>query len=108
MFARVAQLYIQPDRREEFLALVHNEFQPLMQNQPGFVDAVSLHSETDPNAVLAISFWRTHDDVERFLATRQYTAWRQKALTYLRGEPSITSYSVETSTFHHIARGKAA
>ena len=39
---------------------------PILKKQPGFVDEIVLVSDADSNRVLALSFWKTREDAERY------------------------------------------
>jgi heme-degrading monooxygenase HmoA len=39
---------------------------PILKKQTGFVDETVLVSDPEPNRVLAISFWNTKEDAERY------------------------------------------
>ncbi len=108
MFARVSEVTVRPEKRQEFLNLVHKNLQKIMREQPGFVDALGLFSETDVNHGLAVVLWRTKDDAVRFYNGNSYQFWLEEVRPLLAGEPKIGLYEVDTSTFHHIAEGKAA
>jgi len=60
-----------------------------------------------PNRVLAISFWHSREDAERY-AREQFPAIQQLLHPYLETEPVIRTFDVDTSTTHRITAGKAA
>lgn len=108
MYSRTAEVSINPQQREQFLDLVNSELQPLLQRQPGYVDGVGLVSEADPSRGISVVFWKTREDAERFYSSDQFARVRQRLMPYLRSEPTIRTYTVETSTHHGIAAGRAA
>lgn len=108
MFARVAEVTVKAEKREEFFNLVHNELQPAVKTQPGFVDAVGLISDTDPNGALSIVFWNNQEQADRFYSSPAYMKLFDKLRPLMKTEPRFRTCTVDTSTFHHIARGKAA
>ncbi len=108
MFSRTAELSINPQQREPFLNLVNSEFLPLLQRQPGYVDGIGLVSETDPSRGISVAFWKSREDAERFYNSDEFARVRQRLEPYLRGEPTIRTSTVETSTHHGIAAGRAA
>ncbi len=108
MFSRTAEIKINPQQREPFLNLVNSEFLPLLQRQPGYLDGVGLVSEADPNTGISVTFWKTREDAERFYGGNEFARLRQRLTPYLRGEPTVHTYTVETSTHHGIAAGRVA
>ncbi len=108
MFTRISELSIRPDKREEFLSLIHNELVNMLQKQSGFVDVTLLVSDTDQTRAVAQSFWKSKDDAERFYNGPTFASFLNKGRALLQSDPRVHTYTVDTSTFHHIARGKAA
>jgi heme-degrading monooxygenase HmoA len=107
MFTRIVECTVKPEKRDEMQQRLRNEIIPLLQKQAGFVDEVSLASEHDPERVVAISFWKTREDAERY---HRETFPRVQEITkpYLKGSMKVETYNVEESTMHRIAAGKAA
>jgi heme-degrading monooxygenase HmoA len=71
------------------------------------VDETVLASDTDPNRVLALSFWNTRENAERY-NREQYPTLHEMVRHVLETEPVIRIFNVDTSTTHKIAAGKAA
>jgi quinol monooxygenase YgiN len=108
MYARVVEVTIKPQHRENLLNLVRSELQPTLLRQPGFVDMVGLISESDPNKALGITFWQSKEQAERFMTSPAFLDWQQRVRPHYAAEPKGVTYSVDQSTFHKIASGKAA
>ena len=66
-----------------------------------------LASDTDSNRVLALSFWNTKEDAERY-QREQYPAIHVMVRQLLETEPVIRTFNVDSSTTHKIAASKAA
>jgi heme-degrading monooxygenase HmoA len=66
-----------------------------------------LVSDPEPNRVLALSFWNSREDAERYQRD-QYPAIHQMVRHLLETEPLIRTFNVDSSTTHKIAAGKAA
>jgi heme-degrading monooxygenase HmoA len=107
MFARIVECRIKPEQREKTYQTVRQEVLPLLQKQPGFVDELGLISDTDQERLVAISFWKTKEDAERYQReTFPRVADILKPL--LKTTPKVETYNVEDSTIHRIAAGRAA
>src|SRR2546422_4261158 len=77
------------------------------KKQAGFVDEIVLVSDAERDRVLALSFWKTREDAERY-HREQYNTVREKLQHLIDAEPVIRTFDVHTSTGHKIAAGKAA
>ena len=107
MFARIVESTVKTEKRDEMQQRLRNEILPLLQKQPGFVDAVGLVSETDPEHIVSISFWKTREDAERH-HRENFSRIQDLVKPYLKDSIKIETYNVEESTIHRIAAGKAA
>jgi len=47
-------------------AVIHDKILPILEDQPGFVDEILLVSDTEPDKILALSFWESQQDAERY------------------------------------------
>ena len=107
MFTRVVEITTKPGKASELTNNVHEKILPILKKQAGFVDETVLTSDTEPNRVLALSFWNTREDAERY-HREQYPKVNEMLSPYLDTAPVIRTYNVHTSTPHKIAAGKAA
>ncbi len=108
MFARMTELKIKSERRNEFMKLANTEVRPLITRQPGFVDAFALTSDTDPTLATTVALWESRQNAERFYASEDFRRWMDRAGPFLREAPAITTYDVANSTHHRISAGRAA
>jgi heme-degrading monooxygenase HmoA len=76
------------------------------QKQTGFLDELVLVSDTEPNNVMSISFWKTKEDAQRY-ERDQYENVRKTIQTTLDGAPEVRTFNVNTSTAHRITAEKA-
>ena len=77
----------------------------IIRGSEGFIDEIVLLSDTDPNHVTAISFWKSKDDGDRFFANgfAQVSAMTQP---YLSAKPERHGFIVGASTNDSIAGWK--
>jgi len=66
MFTRVVEVITTSGKKREVADTIRGRVLPILKNQPGFVDEIVLVSETEPNRILALSFWKTKEDAERY------------------------------------------
>ena len=107
MFTRVVELTTKSGTARELTTLINDKVLPILKKQTGFVDETVLASDTDPNRVLAISFWNTREDAERY-QKEQYPVVHDMVRHLLETEPVIRTFNVDSSTTHKIVAEKAA
>jgi choline dehydrogenase-like flavoprotein len=70
MYSHIIELTAKPGRAREVVDTIRDQAIPqVIRPSAGFVDELVLVSDTDPNKVTAISFWRSPQDAERFYAS---------------------------------------
>jgi heme-degrading monooxygenase HmoA len=107
MFTRVVEVNTKSGKAQELTTIINDRVLPILKKQVGFVDETVLASDTDPNRVLALSFWNSKEDAERY-QREQYPAIHVMIRQLLETEPVIRTFNVDTSTTHKIAATKAA
>ena len=106
MFARKVSVRLKADAAGQFLEKMENEVIPLLRKQKGFLDELTLISQSGKE-VYAYSFWDSSEDAERY----DSTAFREVTglLTgLLDGTVRINTYMVANSTFHKLAAAVAS
>jgi heme-degrading monooxygenase HmoA len=78
-----------------------------LKKQAGFVDETLLVSDTEPNQILALSFWNNKEDAERY-QREQYPFIHEMVRHLLEAEPVVRTFNVDSSTTHRIVADKAA
>ena len=105
MFVRVVEVKTKPGKAREVCNTLHEKILSTLKAQPGFVDEVVLVS--DAEGILALSFWNTKEDAERY-SRQDYGTVSDLIQHLVHNKPRIHAYNVETSTCHKISRGQAA
>ena len=59
MFSRVVAVNSKEGKARQLGKIIQEQILPILQSQPGFVDEIVLISDTDPDQVLALSFWES-------------------------------------------------
>lgn len=101
MFARKVSLRLKSDSAVQFSQKMENEIIPLLRKQKGFLDELTLLSQSGKE-IYAYSFWESSEDAESY----ERTGFKEATglLTGLvEGAVRIHTYSVAHSTFHKIA-----
>ncbi len=107
MFTRVVEIRTKTGKARDFNTALNEKVLPILQKQAGFIDEITLVSSTEPDVILALSFWQTEADAERY-NKEQFPAVNEIIKPLLERVPNVATYNVDTSTTHKIAKGKAA
>jgi heme-degrading monooxygenase HmoA len=107
MFTRIVEVTTKNGRARDLCKTINDKVLPILKNQNGFVDEITLVSTSDPNRIVAISFWKTREDAQQY-HTQQFNNVTNLIRQHLDGDPRVEPYEVDSSTAHKIAAGKAA
>jgi len=107
MFTRVVEITAKPGKARELSRTISDKVLTLLRSQPGFVDEVLLISNTDPDRVVALSFWKTQEDAEKY-NRETFPKVNDLIRNSIEGTPDVSTFEVDHSTPHRIAAGKAA
>ena len=107
MYTRVVELTTKSGKAKELANTINDKVLPILKKQAGFVDETVLASDAEATRVLALSFWNSKEDAERY-HREQYPAIHEMMRHLLEGEPVIRTFNVDSSTTHRITAGKAA
>jgi heme-degrading monooxygenase HmoA len=107
MFTRTVEVTAKSGKARELATIINDKVLPILKKQTGFLDETVLVSDTEPNRVLALSFWNRREDAERY-QREQYPAVHQMIRHLLETEPLVRTFNVDVSTMHKIAAAEAA
>ena len=107
MFTRTVEVTSKPGKARDLTNLINEKVLPILNKQSGFKDETLLVSDTDPNRVVAISFWNSKEDAERY-HREQYPVVQQMIRHLLDAEPVVRTFNVDSSTTHKVIAEKAA
>jgi heme-degrading monooxygenase HmoA len=107
MFTRTVEVTAKSGKARELANTINEKVLPILKRQAGFVDETLLVSDAEPNQILALSFWNTKEDAERY-QREQYPAVHEIVRNLLEAEPEIRTFNVDSSTMHRITASKAA
>jgi quinol monooxygenase YgiN len=107
MFTRVVELKAKPGKAKELAKTIHDKAVPVLRELQGFVDEIVLVSDTEPDQIVALSFWKRQQDGERY--NREHYPKVAEIISHLvESAPVVRTFNVDSSTTHKIAAGKAA
>ena len=107
MYTRLVELTSKSAKARELCDTIEEKVVPILKKQTGFVDETVLVWDAEPNRVLALSFWNSKEDAERY-HREQYPQIHEMLNHLLETEPNIRTFDVQSSTTHRITARKAA
>jgi heme-degrading monooxygenase HmoA len=105
MFTRNVMLKLKADSTTEFTNLIENKIVPMLKQQTGFREEITLVAPEGSEA-MAISFWDTQENAEAYNRTA-YPEVLKALVKVIEGTPKVETFVVSNSTFPKIA-AKAA
>ena len=109
MFGRVIAVNTKEGKARQLAKTIQEQILPVLKSQPGFVDEIVLISDTDPDQVMALSFWESQQDAERY-THEQYPRINAliSHLHLVSSAPVSRTFNVDAFSSHNIRAGKAA
>ena len=107
MFTRVVEVTTKAGKARDLTRTVNDKVLPILKNQPGFLDEITLVSDEDQNRILAISFWKSKENADVY-NREQFPKVTEIIRNLIEGTPQVRTFEVEQSTVHKIAAGRAA
>ena len=107
MFTRTVEVIAKSGKARELAHTINDKVLPILKKQTGFVDETVLVSDAESNRIVALSFWNSKEDAEKYHRER-YPAIHEMVRHLLEAEPVIRTFNVDSSTTHKIEAGKAA
>ena len=107
MYTRVVELTSKSGKTRELCNTIDDKILPILKRQAGFVDEMVIVSDTEPNLVLALSFWNTREDAQRY-EREQFDTVQKTVQHLMEAAPAVRTFDVHASTVHKVATEKAA
>ena len=105
MYTRNVSMKLKVNNGPEFTRTLENEVIPMLRQQKGFRDEITLVAQ-ERNEAVAISFWDKKEDAESY-NREKYPEILKTLSKVVEGTPRVESFEVANSTSHQIA-AKAA
>ena len=107
MYARMIQATTKQGRLKEFVSTMTERALSLLKQQPGFVDAIALSSDTDRDQFVGVTLWKSKEDADKYI-NGQGKQMLESIKPLLAQEPTFRTFNLEASTIHNIGIGRAA
>src|SRR5919106_4228786 len=101
MYARSVSFHLKPGRSAEFTQTLEKDVIPVLRQQKGFQDEITLVAPGGVDAV-GISVWDLKENAETY-ARGAYSGVLKAMAQVVDGTPQVQTYEVANSTFHKIA-----
>jgi hypothetical protein len=106
MFVRKVSMRLKADSASEFTRKMEDEIIPLLRQQKGFLDEMTLIAQSGKE-VYAYSFWENSADAEKYDKTG-FAQVTDLLAGVIEGALRIHTYMVANSTFHRVATAVAS
>lgn len=106
MFARKVSIRLKSDATSQFIQKMEGEIIPLLRKQKGFLDELTLISQTGKE-IYAYSFWESSEDADRYDRT-MFKELTNLLTGVIDGAVRVHTYMVGNSTFHKLAAAVAS
>ena len=105
MYIRVVEITSKSEKARELCHTIEDKILPILKKQHGFVDEAVMVSDTEPDRILAVSFWKSKEDAERY-HKEQFPKIQEMLKPLADTEPTIRTFDVRISTAHRVIVGK--
>jgi heme-degrading monooxygenase HmoA len=106
MHTRIVETTSKQGKARELCQTIDEKVLPILKKQNGFVDELVMVSDSDPNRVVSISFWKTKEDAQRY-DREQFDNVKKTIQHLFEGAPDVRTFDVHTSTAHHVSAEQA-
>ena len=106
MFVRKVSMRLKSDAASEFIRKMENEIIPLLREQKGFLDEMTLLAQSGKE-IYAYSFWENSTDAENYEKS-EFARVTGMLSGVIEGALRVHTYMVANSTFHKMAAAVAS
>lgn len=107
MFTRVVAVRTKEGKARQLAKTIEEKILPILEDQTGFVDEVVLISDTEPDQILALSFWENQEDAERYM--HEHFPRVNELISHLvESAPVSKTFNVDAFSSHKVIAGKQA
>jgi heme-degrading monooxygenase HmoA len=107
MFSRVIAVRTKEGKARQLAKTIQEKILPILESQTGFVDEIILISDTEPDQILALSFWKNQEDAERY-THEQFPRVNELISHLVQSAPVSRTFNVDAFSSRKISAGKTA
>lgn len=107
MFARITEVNIKMEKKEDFIRTMKNEVLPILKKQHGFLETLPLVPEVKTEKFINVTLWTEKKDAERY-ERETFPRVQQIIQPYLTGPLTWRLYTVEATLCEHFVNALAA
>lgn len=107
MFSRVVAVRTKEGKARQLAKTIEEKILPILESQTGFVDEVVLLSDTEPDQILALSFWKNPEDAERY-THEQFPRVNELIAHLIESAPVSRTFIVDAFSSHGVVAGEKA
>ena len=103
MFARMLELTVKPDKKDDIVRIIKAEILPILKKQPGFLEILPFFPEIKNEKVIAVSLWAEKRDAEKY-EREHFRKVEELIMPYLEARIFVKPYMVETRLCEHFVQ----
>ncbi len=107
MFARVVEVAIHVEKKDEMIKAVRREVIPILKKQPGFVEMLPLFPEIANEKAIWITMWTEKRHAEKYVK-EVFPKVEQIMNPFLTAPVTFKMYEVETTLCEHLMEALTA
>jgi quinol monooxygenase YgiN len=107
MFIRTLECEVKAGKRKELTDTVTTNVLPILRNQSGFVNVITLSDIAHPKHQLYLTFWKSKEEAQQY-HRESYAQIVKLIKPLIIGPPTVENFKVEVPTNHETAASKAA
>jgi len=107
MFARVLEVTLKIEKKDELINMVRQEVLPILKKQAGFLDVIPLFPEIVNEKVIAITLWTEKRHAEKYMK-EVFPKVEQILKPFLAQPVAVKPYNVETTLCDHLVEALTA
>jgi hypothetical protein len=100
MFARIVEVTLKMEKKEEFVNAVRQEVLPILKKQAGFLELLPFFPEIKNEKVIAITLWNEKYEAEKYVK-EVFPRVEEILKPYLTTPITFKMYNVETRLCEH-------
>jgi hypothetical protein len=107
MFARVVEIPVYADKRNELTKTIRREIVPILQKQPGFLELLPLFPENADEKMIAITLWTEKRHAETY-GKEEFSKVEEMVKFFVTGPITYKLYEVETTLCEQLVEALTA